>query len=75
VEFEKSFMQIAGTITGQSRVPSSGPWPYLRVIRRSSSILNVEQTSFEKPHVSRFELVDGADQLHVAFGLAFPAFG
>jgi hypothetical protein len=25
VEFEKSFMQIAGIITGQSRVPSSGP--------------------------------------------------
>jgi len=52
-----------------------GPWLYLRVVRRSSLILKVEQTLLEKPHVSRFELVDSANQLHVAFGLAFPAFG
>src|SRR4029077_15171801 len=74
VEFEKSFnpdrrhyyRPVAGAIIG--------PWPYLRVIRRSSLILKVEQTSFEKPYAACFDFIDSADQLHAALGLAFPAF-
>ena len=51
------------------------PWPYLRVIRRSSLILKVEQTSFAKPHAACFELVGSANQLHAPLGWAFPTLG
>ena len=52
-----------------------GPWPYLRVIRCSSLILKVEQTSFEKPYAACFELVDSATQLHAPLGWTFPTLG
>jgi len=45
------------------------------MIRRSSLILRVEQTSFEKPHVSRFEVVDSANQLHAPLGWTLPTLG
>jgi hypothetical protein len=66
------FMQIAGTITGQSRVRSSDlglirEW-YVGEIQFFD--LNVEQTLFEKPYAACFEFVDDADQLHAAFGPA-----
>jgi len=41
----------------------------------SSSILNVEQTLFEKPYVACFELVGSANQLHAPLGWAFPTLG
>jgi hypothetical protein len=69
---KNAFMQIAGTITGQSRVRSSdlGLICESRTGKSSYLILNVEHTLFEKPRAACFEFVDDADQLHAAFGPA-----
>jgi hypothetical protein len=65
-----------------------GPWSYRRcwyfLIVSSNECVAfsrcaqrrtlVSTHSFEKPHEARIDFADRADELHDAFGLAFPAF-